>query len=643
MAYFVNFVLFCPLVAAIINGLFCKRIQNNVSSVIGVSALTISFLSSIVLFITCGIHKQPFHFILGEWINFYLFSVNWGIYVDQLTAIMFVLITTVSLVVHVYSVGYMSDDDNFPKFLSYLSLFTFFMLSLVSADNFLQLFFGWEGVGLCSYLLIGYYFHKSSANDAAIKAFLVNRVSDLFFILGMVILIVFIGSLEFKEVFKQVDELVQNKIILFNTSINVIDIVCCLLFVGCMGKSAQIGLHVWLPDAMEGPTPVSALIHAATMVTAGVFLLARCSILFENSPVVLHLITVVGAVTCLFAAVVAVAQTDIKKIIAYSTCSQLGYMFFACGVSAYHVGIFHLVTHGFFKALLFLSAGSVIHATHEQNIFAMGGIRRKMPITYANFWFGSLAIIGIFPFAGFYSKDLVLESAFAANSSYGYLAFSLGMIAAVLTAIYSVKIIILTFHGKTNLSEDAFHHVHESPAIMNVPLILLLVGTAFAGIFGYYFLDIQNPSGYFDNVIHFSHPKHIHAELFIQILPLIAGLTGMLLGLYIYTTTGLSNSITTVLKPIYFIVSNKFFFDEIYHYLIVMPISKISQLVKIFDIKVIDYLGPVLFSNVARCLGWAVNQLQTGYIYNYTIFMIIPLVCSITFFVFDHISTIWSI
>jgi NADH-quinone oxidoreductase subunit L len=399
-----------------------------------------------------------------------------------------------------------------------------------------------------------------------------------------------------------------------------------------MGKSAQIGMHVWLPDAMEGPTPVSALIHAATMVTAGVFLVARCSFMFEYSPAVLQFITIIGGVTCLFAAFVAIAQTDIKKIIAYSTCSQLGYMFFACGVSAYHAGVFHLVTHGFFKALLFLSAGSVIHACHEQDVFKMGGLRKKLPITYANFWIGSLAIIGIFPFAGFYSKDLVLESAYAAGGT-GSFAFALGIIAAILTAIYSLKIIVLTFHGKTKLSQKAFDHAHESPNIMNVPLSILVTGTLFAGMFGHYILNIANPNGFFaSSIFNLNSSEHHHVSLGIQLLPLIVGISGALFGIYVYSGN-ISAKISSNMSFVYCILKRKFFFDEIYDRVFVRSIKRTSLFLRKFDKEIIDRFGPNGFSVVTRGFSWCMCQVQTGYIFNYAFYIIFAVVMCITVFV----------
>lgn len=633
MEFILKLIIFLPLISGIVNGIFCRKITNCMASIISSGAIGISAICSILIFIKAGINKEIMHILITNWIDTYEVYVNWSLYVDQLTAIMFLLVTCVSEVVHMYSLGYMADDKNLPKFLAYLSLFTFFMLALVSADNFVQLFFGWEGVGLCSYLLIGYYYHKDSANSAAVKAFVVNRVGDFAFIIGLVMIIIYVGSVDFVDVFAASEDLSKSSIEIFGKEFVVLDVICLMLFLGCMGKSAQIGMHVWLPDAMEGPTPVSALIHAATMVTAGVFLVARCSFMFEYSPNVLQIITIIGAVTCLFAALVAIAQTDIKKIIAYSTCSQLGYMFFACGVSAYQAGIFHLVTHGFFKALLFLSAGSVIHSCHEQDIFKMGGLKSKMPITYANFWMGSLAIIGIFPFAGFYSKDLVLESAYA-HGGVGIFAFALGIIAASLTAIYSFKIIVLTFHGKTKLSKEAYAHAHESPKIMNIPLLVLTAGTLFAGMIGYYILGISDPHGFFSgsifNLATSSHGHHV--AMAIELLPLIVGISGALFGIYAYKGS-VHATISGQLKYTYYILKNKFFFDEIFSKLFVGPINCLSKLSKSFDIRVIDRFGPDGSGLVVRGLSWCMCQIQTGYIFNYAFYMIFALVVCITVFV----------
>lgn len=641
MELLLKIAIFSPLLSGVYNGLLCKKITNIKAQLIASISIIISAIISFYIFIEAGVNKNPIHIILCKWIDISDFYVNWAIYVDQLTAIMLLLVTSVSAAVHVYSIGYMSDDKNLPKFLSYLSLFTFCMLALVSADNFLQLFFGWEGVGVCSYLLIGYYYNKNSANDAAVKAFIVNRVGDFAFIIGIITVIIYTGSVDFEYVFTLSENLAGLSLTIIGYELSIQDIICLMLFIGCMGKSAQIGMHVWLPDAMEGPTPVSALIHAATMVTAGIFLIARCSFMFEYSPLVLSIMAVVGAITCLFAALIAIVQTDIKKIIAYSTCSQLGYMFFACGVSAYQAGIFHLVTHGFFKALLFLSAGSVIHATHEQDIFKMGGLWKKMPFTYISFWLGSLAIIGIFPFAGFYSKDLILESAYIAGRA-GSFAFILGLAAAILTAVYSLKIIILTFHGKTGLSRELFNHVHESPKVMNMPLVILIIGTIFSGMLGYYILRIADKSGFFAGSLFFLQNMQEHANhvsIIIELLPLLMGSIGALIGYCIYKN-GLYKAISNSIPRFYNLIKNKFFFDEIYDRIFVQYTKYLSSRSELFDRNFIDRFGPNGFVQVISCVSSLICRCHTGYIFHYALLMIYAVIICVTLFIIKYLQGI---
>ena len=431
--------------------------------------------------------------ILLNWIESGSFSVDWALHIDTLTAVMLIVVNVVSSMVHVYSVGYMSHDKSIPRFMAYLSLFTFFMLMLVTAANLLQMFFGWEGVGLASYLLINFWFEKDSANNAAIKAFIVNRVGDFGFALGIFACFMIFNSVQFDAMFKKAPDLATLQFIFLGHSVPALTTICLLLFMGAMGKSAQLGLHTWLPDAMEGPTPVSALIHAATMVTAGVFMLARLSPMFEYAPPALMVVAIVGALTAIVAASIGLTQFDIKRVIAYSTMSQLGYMFFAAGVSAYSAAIFHLMTHAFFKALLFLGAGSVIHAmSGEQDMRKMGGIWRKIPYTYAFMWIGSLALAGIgiedvFGMAGFYSKDLILESAIASGLWYGKLAYALGVDHRVfMTAFYSWRLLILTFHGKPRADHHTMEHVHESPWIMLAPLMPLAFGAIFAGWYAFH-------------------------------------------------------------------------------------------------------------------------------------------------------------
>ena len=425
--------------------------------------------------------------MLLEWIAVGSFESEWTLRVDVLTGVMFFVVSVVSFLIHVYSLGYMegAHDPHIPRFMCYLSMFTFFMLMLVSSDSLVQLFFGWEGVGLASYLLIGFWYTRPSANAAAIKAFIVNRVADFAFMLGIAATFMVFDSVQFDVIFADAAQHQDAEIVVFGTTFEALNVVALLLFIGAMGKSAQLGLHTWLPDAMEGPTPVSALIHAATMVTAGVFLVARMSPVFEYAPDVLAFVAFIGGSTAFFAATIALVQTDIKRVIAYSTCSQLGYMFAACGVSAYSAGIFHLGTHAFFKSLLFLSAGSVITALHEeQDMRNMGGLWRKLPITYAVMFIGSLALAGIPFFAGYYSKDFILEATFASPASFAHWAYWAGTIGAGLTALYIFRLMFMTFHGEFRQSKEAFAKVHESPWVMTIPLIVLAVGAAFGGMIG---------------------------------------------------------------------------------------------------------------------------------------------------------------
>lgn len=639
MTVLIKSVLLLPLLSAILNGFFGSNIKLRYVKLISSFCITAAAIISIYIFIRCGIRREVVHIVLGQWFFIGDVNVDWAIYIDQLTATMFLLVTSVSAVVHIYSLGYMEDDETLWKFLSYLSLFTFFMLLLVASDNFIQLFLGWEGVGLCSYLLIGYYYHKPSANNAAIKAFIVNRISDFAFIIGIAIIILYTNSVDFKQVFSLASNLSHKLLVFQGSAISVLDIICGLLFIGCMGKSAQIGFHVWLPDAMEGPTPVSALIHAATMVTAGVFLLIRCSHMFEYSPMILNVIIIIGAITCLFAAIIAIAQTDIKKIIAYSTCSQLGYMFFACGISAYQAAMFHLLTHGFFKALLFLSAGSVIHATHEQDLLKMGGLRKKLPITYANFWVGSLAIIGIYPFAGFYSKDAILESAYLAGST-GRLAFILGVMAAMLTAIYSMKILMLAFHNAKNANSEL---THEAPKIMNLPLVILTSGALFSGMFCYYILDILNPYGFFKGAIYNSQimtSEHSHPAFLVEILPLMFGALGMIIGYMVYRKT-LYQKIATYFGQIYYVIQNKFYIDELYEIIFVRVTDKIAKIFGVIDQKVIDKFGPNGLGMLVQILSWTTCRIHTGYIYHYSLYIIFALVGYMTFVILKYLTIIF--
>ena len=582
--------------------------------------------------------------ILFTWISSGDFSVNWSLKLDSLTAIMLVVVTSVSSLVHLYAIGYMHEDKSIARFMSYLSLFTFFMLALVVADNFLQLFFGWEGVGVASYLLIGFWFKKDSANNAAMKAFITNRVGDFGLILAIALIYQTFGSIEFAKVFAAAPSHLANKTEFFGLEFLTIDAICILLFIGAMGKSAQIGLHVWLADAMEGPTPVSALIHAATMVTAGVFLVARCSPLFELSEAALGFVAIVGAATALFAATIALTQNDIKKIIAYSTCSQLGYMFFACGVSAYSPAIFHLATHAFFKALLFLSAGSVIHAMHhEQDIRKMGGLWKKIPFTYAMMWIGSLALAGFPPFAGFYSKDVILEAAFMSHSPVGKFAFFMGIIAAFLTAFYSWRLLFLVFHGQNRGDKKTFEHAHESPLTMLVPLGLLAFGSISTGYVGYHIFGmVAAQNNFFADSIFVSAEKMAlleeihHAPVLVKYAPLILGSLAIAIAFIFYLKAmNLPQKLASNFRIFYQISLNKWYFDELYELILVRPTKKIGDFLwRVVDIKIVDGV-PNGLSAACRTLSIRVSQIHNGLIYGYATWMIVALILIIAVFV-DH-------
>ena len=483
-------IVFLPLIGAIIAGFFGRWIGDKAAMWTTCSLLVVSALLSVIVLIDVAGGGNARTTEIFTWIRSGDFDVSWALRVDSLTAVMLIVVTVVSAVVHIYSVGYMEHDPHKARFFAYLSLFTFFMLMLVTADNFLQMFFGWEGVGLASYLLIGFWYQRPSACAAAIKAFLVNRVGDVGFALGIASTFMLFGFATFDEVFAAVPEVTGESFNFLGAEVNWLTLTCILLFIGAMGKSAQLGLHTWLPDAMEGPTPVSALIHAATMVTAGVFMVCRLSPMFEYAPVALDLVTYVGAATAFFAATIGLAQNDIKRVIAYSTCSQLGYMFFAAGVSAYSASMFHLLTHAFFKALLFLGAGMVIHAvSDEQDMRKMGGLWRRIPITYAYMWIGSLALAGVPLFAGYFSKDLIIEAAYASThltdgGAEGYVAYWAGVIAAFFTALYSWRLIIMTFHGQPRMDQQTWDHVHESPKVMWIPLLVLAAGAVLSGWIG---------------------------------------------------------------------------------------------------------------------------------------------------------------
>jgi NADH-quinone oxidoreductase subunit L len=638
-------IVFLPLMAAFYTGILSGIISHKKAQFVTCAGLLSSAILSGKTFYNVAVLGQPQVMELFRWIDSGNFQASWVLKVDSLTAVMLVVVTWVSALVHIYSVGYMSHDPHVPRFMSYLSLFTFFMLVLVTSNNFLQMFVGWEGVGVCSYLLIGFWYKKQSANAAAMKAFIVNRVGDFGFILGIFMVYKLFGTLQFDEVFASVAQHSDITVTIFGKQYNAITVTCLLLFVGAMGKSAQLGLHTWLPDAMEGPTPVSALIHAATMVTAGVFMVARCSPIFEYSEFARHVVTVVGAMTCIFAASVAITQNDIKRVIAYSTCSQLGYMFFACGVSAYSAGIFHLMTHGFFKALLFLGAGSVIHAmSDEQDMRNMGGIWKKIPRTYTMMWVGSLALAGVFPFAGYYSKDTILEAAYAAGGT-GHFAYWMGISAAFLTAFYSWRLIVMAFHGKPRASEDVMDHIHESPFVMMLPLYLLAVGAVFSGVIGYHALHMVDAGGDFWNgaiaVIRGENPleaaEHI-PEIF-KLLPSIVGFAGIGLAYLLYMfNPSIPGKLASTFFIIYKFLLNKWYFDELYDFLFVRPAKAIgSFLWKVGDVKIVDGGGPNGAAWLSQKLAVRVSKAQSGLLYNYALVMLLGLFCIVSWFVFKII------
>ena len=558
--------------------------------------------------------------------------------IDPLSAVMLVVITSISSLVHIYSIGYMSHDPHKPRFMAYLSLFTFAMLMLVTSDNFIQLFFGWEGVGLCSYFLIGFWFKKESANAAAIKAFVVNRVGDFGFALGIFLIFYLFDTVNYSEVFQQIPTVVDKNLLFLGFEIKAIDLICLLLFIGAMGKSAQILLHTWLPDAMEGPTPVSALIHAATMVTAGVFLVVRCSPIFEYSPLILNLITIVGMTTAFFAATVALVQTDIKKIIAYSTCSQLGYMFFAAGVGAYNVAMFHLFTHAFFKALLFLGSGSVIHAfKDEQNINNMGGVWKKLPYTYALMIIGTLALTG-FPFlSGFYSKDAIIEFAYLRGNTTGYYAAGIGIFTALLTSIYSWRLIFKTFHGQYNNKEIDIKETHESPLIMLVPLVILAIGAVFAGfLFKDLFLGHGGENNFWAQSIKFLVPLSTqHPPIWFLLLTPCLVLLSIPIAYYLFVKNKkIPEQIASSNKPLYNFLINKWYFDELYEIIFINPSKKLGLFLwKICDGKIIDGFGPDGISSFIKKCSIKANKFQSGFIYQYAFIMLLGFSALLTFLI----------
>lgn len=637
-------IVFLPLLGAVIAGFFGRFLGDRMSGVLTSALIAVSAILSWVALYRVGLTGEDVRVTLLPWIVSGDLQANWALRIDTLTAVMLVVVNTVSVLVHVYSIGYMHEDDGQPRFFAYLSLFTFSMLMLVTADNFIQLFFGWEAVGLASYLLIGFWYHKPSANAAAMKAFVVNRVGDFGFALGIFAVFFVFGDVSFDTVFAAAGEQQGRTIDFFGYQVDALTLICLLLFMGAMGKSAQFLLHTWLPDAMEGPTPVSALIHAATMVTAGVFMVARLSPLFELSQTALLVVTVVGATTAFFAATVGVAQNDIKRVIAYSTCSQLGYMFAAMGLGAYSAGMFHLFTHAFFKALLFLGAGSVIHALHhEQDLRNMGGLRRKTPITFIMMLIGTIALTG-FPFtAGWYSKDAIIEVAYAAhNNPAGEYAFWLLVIAAFLTSFYSWRLMFMAFFGKAR-DAHAHDHAHESPMVMTAPLFVLAVGAVAAGFIFYpYFMgysygefwrtSIFTAPG--NNILEESH----HAPTWVIALPTVMMAAGFGLAYLAYMAVpSLPAWTMRNFKPVHAFLYKKWYFDELYDLIFVRPTRWLARtLWKTGDGAAIDGLGPDGISARVIDITNRVVRIQTGYVYHYAFVMLIGVAILASYFAFIY-------
>ncbi len=688
---------FSPLIAFLIAGLFGQKLGHRGCQVVTCSAVILAALCSVGLFLDVALGGEAYTTNLMQWIASGDFTVSWALRIDTLSVVMMCVINIVSACVHVYSVGYMSHDNARGRFMAYLSLFTFAMLMLVTADNLLQLFFGWEGVGLASYLLIGFWNHKHSANAAAQKAFIVNRVGDFGFALGIMAIFVVFGSIQFDEIFAAVPEKAEMSFSFLGAEFHAMTLIGLLLFVGAIGKSAQLGLHTWLPDAMEGPTPVSALIHAATMVTAGVFLVARMSPLYEYAPDALQVVAVVGGTTAFVAATIGLTQFDIKRVIAYSTMSQLGYMFFALGVSAYGAAMFHLMTHAFFKALLFLGAGSVIHAlSDEQDMRKMGGIYKLVPVTYVLMWIGSLALAGIPPFAGFYSKDMVLEAAWADQSAWGQYAYWMGIAAALMTAFYSFRLIFMTFHGKPRASEKVMSHVHESPAVMLAPLMVLGAGAILAGFVFYqsfvgssHHHDKDHAKGQYEQVIaaegddHGAHKDDVHdgggehaehgdhsehgehgeevwaKEAFwqksltvkpendtveaghyvpkwVKKLPLVMGLLGIFGAWIAYIKyPHLPEKTRANFVWLHTVFFNKYYIDELYERVFVKNAWRLGRVFWRFgDQKTIDRFGPDGSAKLSQGFARMLSVVQTGFVYHYAFLMILAVIGILSWFFF---------
>nr|YP_010208911.1 NADH dehydrogenase subunit 5 [Skeletonema subsalsum]YP_010208950.1 NADH dehydrogenase subunit 5 [Skeletonema potamos]UBA16221.1 NADH dehydrogenase subunit 5 [Skeletonema subsalsum]UBA16260.1 NADH dehydrogenase subunit 5 [Skeletonema potamos] len=619
---------FLPLIGSCCAGLFGRKLGPYGASCITVTCLLITFFLSLFAFYEVSLLGCCVYIKFVPWINSELLNIDWGFLFDSLTVVMCCVVTFVSSIVHLYSTEYMAHDPHLPRFMSYLSLFTFFMLILVTADNFIQMFVGWEGVGLCSYLLINFWFTRIQANKAAIKAMVLNRIGDFGLVIGILIIFVEYKAVDYATVFA-VTPIFTNKVFSFlSFDFDLISIICFFLFIGAVGKSAQLGLHTWLPDAMEGPTPVSALIHAATMVTAGVFLIARTSPLFEYTSSVLSLVTIVGACTAFFAATVGLLQNDLKRVIAYSTCSQLGYMVFACGLSNYSVGVFHLVNHAFFKALLFLGAGSIIHAVaDEQDMRKMGGLKKLVPFTYSMMVIGSLALIG-FPFlTGFYSKDVILEVAYGKYTLEGHFSYILGTIGAFLTAFYSTRLVYLTFLCRPNGYKPVISKAYDSSYQICISLFLLVVPSV---LIGFYAKDmiIGFGSDFWGNAIFTTteNMNRIDSEFIThiyKILPVILSLSGATLSFLLYSFGSkllVQLKLSVLGKKIYHFFNKKWFFDKVYNEYIGQFFFTISYTItyKIIDRGIVEIFGPMGLSSIITKKATYIAKMQTGYLYHYT-------------------------
>jgi NADH-quinone oxidoreductase subunit L len=672
-------ILLAPLVAAVVAGFGRDALGPMIAKLVTTITVGTCAVLSWVLFLRQVNAPVSETIKLMDWFTSGDLAVSWSIRFDTLTAVMLVVVTTVAALVHLYSWGYMEEDPDQPRFFAYLSLFTFAMLALVTADNLIQLFFGWEGVGLASYLLIGFWYYKPSANAAAIKAFVVNRVGDFGFALGIFGAYLLFGTVQIGPILAHAAAMHGTTILFLGAPVDALTCICLLLFLGACGKSAQIGLHTWLPDAMEGPTPVSALIHAATMVTAGVFLVCRMSPLFEAAPHALTVVTYVGAATALFAATVGTVQTDIKRVIAYSTCSQLGYMFFAAGVSAYGAAMFHLFTHAFFKALLFLGAGSVIHAMHhEQDMKFYGGLRRAIPFTFAVMMIGTLAITGVVPFAGYFSKDATLEAAWSAGTQAGAVAFVAGSLAALLTSFYSWRLILLTFAGaprwagsdniahasgdngidahaaaaegttdSDHATADTHHapegtagyHPHESPISMLVPLALLALGAALAGWLGHrLFTDPERARAFWHGAIAFSPARYAAIAAvpgWVSAIPTAAWVLGLVIALNSYVwNRDIPASFAQTWRGLYTFLLHKWYFDELYDLIFVRPAFALGRLFWRGDKGVIDAVGADGVATIVADASGAAKLMQSGYVYSYALVMLVGVAAAASWLIF---------